>query len=82
MQLDGIGTHVSGRVSDSEEAQNAAGLGPVDVQHSEYAAEIYYNVNVYNGVYLQPDFQYVHNPGGIEQNTDDIILGLKTHIDF
>jgi porin len=75
-------THVSGRVADSEEAQNAAGLGPVDVQHSEYAAEIYYNVNVYNGVYLQPDLQYVHNPGGIEQNTDAIILGLKTHVDF
>jgi len=75
-------THVNGRVAQSQEAQNAAGLGPVGVQYSEYASEIYYQFHVQNGFYLQPNLQYVHNPGGISQNTDDIILGLKAVINF
>lgn len=76
------GTHVTSRVANSEDAQNAAGLGPVGVQHTEYAAELYYNARLYNGVYLQPDFQYVLEPGGVSSNTNDIILALKAHLDF
>jgi porin len=74
-------THVNGRVTDSEESQNAAGLAPVGVQHSEYAGEIYYSFHVAGGFYLQPNVQYVHQPGGIAQ-TADVILGLKGSLNF
>ena len=34
-------THINHRVARTEAAQNAAGQGPVAVQHSEYAFELY-----------------------------------------
>jgi porin len=74
-------THVNNRVTEAEEVQNALGLGPVGVQHSEYAAELYYSLHAAGGFYLQPNLQYVYQPGGISQ-TPDIILGLKVAVDF
>ena len=74
-------THVNNRVTESEEIQNAMALGPVAVQHSEYAAELYYSLHAAGGFYLQPNLQYVYQPGGISQ-TPDIILGLKIAVDF
>lgn len=73
-------THVNGRVAAAEQAENAAGLGPVGIQHSEYAGEVYYHLHVIDGLALQPNLQYVHQPGGIAKNTDDIIVGLKVAI--
>lgn len=73
-------SHVNGRVAAAEEAENAAALGPVGVQYSEYVGEIYYHFHVIDGLALQPNIQYVHQPGGIAKNTDDIILGLKVSI--
>jgi porin len=75
-------THVNGRVAAAEQAQNAAGLGPVGVQDSEYVAELYYHVHVMGGLSLQPNLQYVHQPGGIAKNADDLILGLKVAINL
>jgi porin len=74
-------THVNDRVAEAENAQNAAGLGPVPVQHSEYVAELYYTIHVTDWLNLRPNLQYIHQPGGIDQ-TDDIILGLKTTLSF
>jgi porin len=31
---------------------------------------------------LRPNIQYVRHPGGIDQNTDDVIAGLKLAINF
>ena len=70
-------THVNSRVADAERLENAAGLGPVGVQTSEYVGEIYYSVQATSWAVLRPDFQYILQPGGIRSNTDDIILGLK-----
>src|SRR5262249_51856373 len=39
-------THVNGRVALGEELENNAGLGPVPVQGSEYATELYYTIHV------------------------------------
>jgi len=75
-------THVNGRVAQSQQIQNAEGLGPVGIQHSEYEAEIYYDLSATRGFHLQPNLQYVHDPGGISQNTDDVILGLKFFVIF
>ena len=74
-------THVNSRVSEAEELQDAAGLGPVPVQSSEYVTELYYTVHMTDSFNFRPNIQYVLQPGGISQ-TDDIILGLKTTIRF
>jgi porin len=74
-------THVNDRVTEAEELQNGAGLGPVPVQHSEYVTELYYTFHVTDWLNLRPNFQYIHQPGGINR-TDDIILGLKTTLTF
>jgi len=74
-------THVNGRVSEGEELENDAGLGPVPIQSSEYVTEVYYTVHATDWLNLRPNFQYVYQPGGITQ-TNDIILGLKTTLRF
>jgi porin len=75
-------THVNSRIAAVESQQNAAGLGPVGVQSSEYAAEIFYSVHAANWLELRPNIQYVHQPGGIAQNTDDVIVGLRLSVNF
>lgn len=75
-------THVNDRVADAEEAQNAAGLGPVAVQNSEYAMELYYTFRPRDGLLFRPNLQYVHRPGGTSQNDDVLVLGLKTSANF
>ena len=70
-------THVNDRVAAAEAAQNAASLGPVGVQHSEYVCEIYYKLHALPGIYIQPNIQYIHDPGGVAKNKDVVISGLK-----
>jgi porin len=75
-------THVNSRVADVEILQNAVGLGPTGVQRSEYAGELFYNVHAAPWLDLRPNIQYVRQPGGVAQNTDDVILGLRLSINF
>ena len=75
-------THVNNRVADVETSQNNLGLGPVGVQNSEWVSELYYNFNPYPWLDLRPNIQYIRHPGGIDTNTDDVILGLKLAINF
>jgi porin len=70
-------THVNKRVAGAEGLQNAAGLGPIGVQHSEYVGEIYYKLHAAPGIYLQPNIQYIVSPGGVSGNANDLILGFK-----
>jgi porin len=75
-------THVNSRVADGQNLQNAAGLGPVSVQHSEYPVEVYYSINATQWLMLRPNVQYIHHPGGIEQNENVVVLGLKASVKF
>jgi len=75
-------THVNSRVADVEIQQNAAGLVPVGVQGSEYAGELFYNLHAARWLNLRPNIQYVRQPGGVAQNIDDVILGLRLSISF
>jgi porin len=75
-------THVNSRVADVETLQNALGRGPVGVQNSEYVGELFYKVRATGWLTLRPDVQYVHDPGGIAKNTDDLIVGLRVSINF
>jgi porin len=71
-------THVNSRLGDVQALQNALGLGPVGVQHFEYVFEAYYTFVVADGLFLRPNVQYIVDPGGVDQNKDVIVIGLKT----
>jgi porin len=85
--LDAIGlavgrTEVNDRVTKRQRQQNKAGLGPVPIQGPEYVTELYYGLHVVRGMTLRPNVQYIHDPGGTSENSDAVILGLKTVINF
>ena len=75
-------THVNTRVAYGQLLQNWTGAGPVPIQNSEYVFEVYYTLVPTHGVYIRPNIQYVHTPGGTSLNGDIIVLGLKTQIFF
>ena len=75
-------THVNDRVANSQEQQNSAGLGPVSVQDSEYVFELYYTIQVTQGLLFRPNIQYVIDPGGIDENPNVLVFGLKTSANF
>jgi porin len=75
-------THVNSRIKDVQRLQDAAGLGPVDVQTSERVGEVFYNVHVGGSLDIRPDIQYVSRPGGVARNESDVIAGLKLLINF
>jgi porin len=75
-------THVNNKVAKSQRAQNRAGRGPVAVQDTEYAFEVYYTVRPVAGLLFRPNVQYVHRPGGTDKNKDVLVLGLKTSANF
>jgi porin len=75
-------THVNNRVANVETLQNNLGAGPVGVQNSEWVTEIYYNLHAAPWLDVRPNIQYIRHPGGIDENTDDVIAGLKLAINF
>jgi porin len=70
-------THVNPRVAEVERMQNASGAGPVGVQTSEWASEVFYNIHVKGWLDVRPSVQYVVAPGGVSHNTNDLIAGLR-----
>jgi porin len=56
-------THVNDRVAAAQEAENAAGLGRVPVQHAEYATDFFYNIHLTDWLYLCPNIRYIHQAG-------------------
>jgi porin len=75
-------THVNDRVANVETLQNIVGQGPVGVQNAEWVGELYYNFHPAPWLDVRPNLQYVRHPGGIDANTDDVIVGLKLAINF
>jgi porin len=75
-------THVNSRIAAVEELQDATGVTPVGVQSSEYVGEVFYSLHAASWLELRPNIQYVHQPGGIAQNTDDVIVGLRLSVNF
>lgn len=69
-------THVNDRVAISQAAQ---GLPAPD---SEYVFELYYTYRPRPGLLFRPNIQYIIDPGGISQNEDVLVLGLKTAATF
>lgn len=51
-------------------------------QTSELIFEANYDIHVYRGVNVQPEFQYIVRPNGESDRKDVQVLGFKTHVTF
>jgi porin len=70
-------THVNSRLAAVERLQNAEGYGPVPVQTTEWATEVFYDVHVAGWLDLRPNLQYVAQPGGVAGRRNDVIFGMR-----
>lgn len=75
-------THVNSRVASGEALENGLTGAALPTQGSEYPMELYYTVNATPWLALRPNIQYIANPGGISQNRDVVVLGLKASVKF
>ncbi len=82
--------HVSGRASDLDRDTARFGDAAVPVRSAEHFIEVTYQYQVAPWWQLQPDFQYVIDPGGGIRNPqnaaqivgDEAVFGLRTTITF
>lgn len=88
---DGAGilfTHVdvSNRLATVESVEQSLGLplsnGATGVQSHEAILEVNYDIHVYRGVHLQPDFQYVFRPNAQANIRDAAVFGFRARVEF
>ncbi len=77
---------VSGRLGSVQDVEAALDL-PIEnsatgVQRHEMIIEANYDVQVFRGVNIEPDFQYVVRPNAQASIGDAIVLGVKAHVEF
>lgn len=65
----------------SDDAITAAG-GSGALERSEYSFDAYYRDNLGHGIFLQPEFQYVWNPGTDPAVDNAPIYGLRLDVSF
>jgi porin len=69
------------RISDDvRSAERAAGAGIIS--DYEMALEVTYEFLLTSWWSVQPDFQWIHHPGGSRALDDAFVLGLRTRITF
>ncbi len=51
-------------------------------EHNEYGVELYYRDRVYPGIAVQPDLQYIINPGATPQADNALELSLRLDVNF
>ena len=89
----GIGTgyaHVSPRASGLDADANAFGGVDAPVRSSEAFVELTYQYQLKPWIQIQPDLQYVFNPGaGVSDPSDatrrvgdELVIGVRTNISF
>jgi porin len=49
---------------------------------AEYVSELYYNYVLFHWIAIQPDVQYVIDPGGYPARKPAVVMGAKTAINF
>ena len=65
------------------EPLTGGGLGtPVAVQSHEMELEAMYIARVYRGVSIEPDIQYIIDPGGTSRTHNALSLGLQLSVTF
>ncbi|HEV57212.1 MAG TPA: carbohydrate porin [Phycisphaerales bacterium] len=60
-------------------SDHAAATYPQDY---ESVLEVYYNLQVAEGINVTPSLQYVSHPGGASGVSDAVVLGLRTQVTF
>lgn len=76
---------VSPSLTRTENLEQQFGLPPTypfGVQSHAMVLEANYNIPVWPGVQLQPEFEYFIRPGGVSSVRNAVVLGLKTHVLF
>jgi porin len=81
---------VSGRAADLDRADALYSGGSVPVRGTETLIELTYQAQVTPWLQIQPDAQFIVNPGGGEMNPDDptsrlhneVVVGVRTNINF
>ena len=80
----------SGRLTATQALEAALGrpltsgnFGPVyGVQRHEEVVELQYTAHIYQGVTVEPDFQYIIRPGATNAVHDAAVLGVRTNVQF
>jgi carbohydrate-selective porin OprB len=75
-------THVNSRVASAEALASAGGNPVTPSQSSEYAAELYYGIDVVPGLSVRPNLQYIADPGGASANRTALVGGIKLVASF
>ena len=76
---------VSPSLTRTESLEQEFGLPPTyqyGVQTHAMVVEANYNIPLYPGIQLQPEFEYFIRPGGVSSVPSAAVLGLKTHVLF
>lgn len=76
---------VSPSLTQTESLEQEFGLPPTyqyGVQTHAMVVEANYNIPLYPGIQLQPEFEYFIRPGGVSSVPSAAVLGLKTHVLF
>ncbi|WBO20725.1 carbohydrate porin [Sphingomonas abietis] len=68
------------RITDAARYVDDNGLGDVAVRKREYVIEGYYAISIVHGFTLQPDIQFIFDPGGDRHRRNAIVPGFKTAI--
>lgn len=76
LQIGAARTHLNARSALREELETGEALD----QSAEYEVEVDYGLQLTPWMNVQPNVQYVVNPGGDKERNDVVILGMKTSI--
>jgi porin len=78
--------HVSGQLATEQMLDQEYGLpianGATGVQTDEEILEVNYDIHLFRGVSLEPDFQYVFRPNAQSNIRNAAVFGFKSHISF
>jgi porin len=77
---------ISNRLAAVEGIEQPLGLplsnSATGVQSHETLLEVTYDIHVFRGVHLQPDFQYVFRPNAQANIRDAAVLGFRARVEF
>lgn len=71
-----------GRVAFASRFRRAAELAGEPLDEGETNIELTYRLPIAPWLTLQPDFQYVIEPGGVRARRDAVVIGVRTEIGF
>ena len=81
-QADGeIGLGVTESRNASKYMQSQAAIG-ASARWQAWGVEIYYRDKLYRGISVEPDLQFVENPGYLVNASNSLIAGVRLDVNF